>query len=132
MRYSQPSTHQIVHVGSGEHVRPHVGVLVEEGVQQQRGLVGALLLAQRRVQTVEIDLESVRLLHGQRRRVYMSRSECYLDYYFITLWYTSHTTLKCGQWINTRITLRVSETNDSLPVGVGPVGPICQIGEDQQ
>ncbi len=26
-------THQIVHVSSGEHVRPHVGVLVKEGVQ---------------------------------------------------------------------------------------------------
>lgn len=25
-------TYQIVHVSSGEHVRPHVGVLVKEGV----------------------------------------------------------------------------------------------------
>lgn len=27
-------TYQIVHVSSGEHVCPHVGVLVEEGVEQ--------------------------------------------------------------------------------------------------
>lgn len=63
------ATHQVVHVGPGEHVRLHVGVLVQQGVEQQRGLVGPLLLAQRRVQTVEIDLEGVRLLRGQRRRV---------------------------------------------------------------
>lgn len=28
------STHQIVHVSSRQHVRPHVGVLVKQGVQQ--------------------------------------------------------------------------------------------------
>lgn len=66
---SPAATHQVVHVGPGEHVRLHVGVLVQQGVEQQRGLVGPLLLAQRRVQTVEIDLEGVRLVRGQRRRV---------------------------------------------------------------
>lgn len=61
--------YQVVHVGPGEHVRLHVGVLVQQSVEQQCGLVRPLLLAQRRVQTVEIDLERVRLLHGQRRCV---------------------------------------------------------------
>lgn len=62
-------TYQIVHVSSGEHVGLHVGVLVQERVQQQRGLVGPLMLAQRCVQAVEVDLERVRLLRGRRRRV---------------------------------------------------------------
>lgn len=30
------------------------------------------------------------------------------------------------------ITLRVSETSDSLSVRVGPVGAICQVGQDQK
>lgn len=31
--FTTTSTHQIVHVGPGEHIRPHVGVLVKQCVQ---------------------------------------------------------------------------------------------------
>lgn len=126
---SPVATHQVVHVGPGEHVRLHVGVLVQQGVEQQRGLVGPLLLAQRRVQTVEIDLEGVRLLPGQRRRVCSWGGE------------ERRNTSSLGRiaqfgnsTTNPRLvsTLRVPKTGDGLSVRVGPVGPVCQIGKDEQ
>ena len=55
-------THQVLHVSAGEHVGPHVGVLVQQCVKEQGGLVGALLLTQGCVQAVEVDLEAVGLL----------------------------------------------------------------------
>lgn len=53
--------HQILHVGSGQHVVLHVGVLVQQRVEQKCHLVRPLLLTQRRVQAVEVDLKRVRL-----------------------------------------------------------------------
>lgn len=53
--------HQVLHVGAGQHVGSHVLVLVQECVEQKRGLVPLLLLTQRRVQTIEVDLERVGL-----------------------------------------------------------------------
>lgn len=79
-------TYQIVHVSPGKHVCLHVGVLVKERVQKQRRLVGPLLLTQCRVQAVEIDLERVRLLRGQRRRVYV-RGETLLTLFYHLIHY---------------------------------------------
>lgn len=115
--------YQVVHVGPGEHVRLHVGVLVQQGVEQQRGLVRPLLLAQRRVQTVEIDLERVRLLHRQRRRV-CGRSEGRRN--TLKLGRAAHLEVNCKPRLVS--TLRVPEAGDGLSVGVGPVGAVCQIG----
>lgn len=101
---------------------------MKEGVQQKRGLVGALLLTQRRVQTVEVDLEGVRLLRGRRRRVYVRSGQTLSG----SLPPRVTSSPSCIQRTNKYGTLRVSETSDGLAVGVGPVGPVCQVGEDQQ
>lgn len=96
---------------------------MQQGVEQQRGLVRPLLLTQRRVQTVEIDLERVRLLHGQRRRV-CGGSEGRRN--TLKMGRTAHLKVNCKPRLAP--TLRVPKAGDGLSVGVGPVGAVGQIG----
>lgn len=96
---------------------------MQQGVEQQGGLVRPLLLTQRRVQTVEIDLERVRLLYGQRRRVCGGSEERRNT---LKLGRTAHFKVNCKPRLVS--TLRVPKAGDGLSVRVRPIGAVCQIG----
>lgn len=94
---------------------------MQQRVEQQRGLVAALLLAQRRVQAVEVDLEGVGLLAGPGR-------VCVRERTIVSA--VSPASRPTGGGLT--LTLRVSEAGDGLPVRVGPVGAVGQVGQDQE